>query len=348
MSIDLVGWDIGGAHLKAAALQGNHVCDVVQRPCPLWQGLHHLDQVLSDIIQTLKPDPHCRHVFTMSGEMVDLFPDRDTGVASILRTIATHCLPDNVRVFAGMQGFLPLTVVQAADLAAIASANWLATARFAATHVSEALLIDVGSTTSDLFLIGNRQLWVRGYTDHERLRYDELVYTGIVRTSLMSIAERVIFEGEWINVMAEHFASTADVYRLTGELPEKTDQLPAADNGEKTKEGSIRRLARIVGQDPALSAPSSWLSLAYHFREKQLQRLTDAAMRQFSRGLNNADVPIMGAGIGRFLVRAVANRLERPYRDFDDIISTERKTGDFQIADCAPALAVALLARQIA
>lgn len=347
MSIDLIGWDIGGAHVKAVALQGDHVHQVMQRACPLWQGLDQLDQALGEMIQAIKPAKHCRHVFTMSGEMVDLFPDRNTGVTSILRTVAAHCDPDYVCVFAGMQGFLPLPVVQTADLSVIASANWLATARFAAALVSEALLIDVGSTSSDLFLIGNRQLWVRGYTDHERLRYDELVYTGVVRTSLMSFARRVIFEGEWVNVMAEHFASTADVYRLTGELQEHTDQVPAADAGEKTREGSIRRLARLVGQDVAMSAPSSWESLAYHFREKQLQRLTDAAMRQLSRGLTDADMPIIGAGAGRFLVKELAGRLRRPYKDFDELVAMDRRDGEFQIADCAPALAVAFLARQV-
>jgi probable H4MPT-linked C1 transfer pathway protein len=348
VNIDLIGWDIGGAHVKAVALQGDRVHDVLLRACPLWQGLHHLDKVMGEMIRTMKPATHCRHVFTMSGEMVDLFPDRNTGVTSILHLVTTHCHPDNVRVFAGMQGFLPLPIVQTADLAIIASANWLATARYAAAHVSEALLIDVGSTTSDLFLIGNRQLWVRGYTDHERLRYDELVYTGVVRTSLMSFARRVIFEGEWVNVMAEHFASTADVYRLTGDLQEHTDQVPAADDGEKTREGSIRRLARLVGQDVAMCAPSSWEALALHFKEKQLQRLTDAAMRQLSRGLTDANIPIIGAGCGRFLVRELAERLRRPYNDFDELVSLDRRNGDFQTADCAPALAVAFLARQIA
>jgi (4-(4-[2-(gamma-L-glutamylamino)ethyl]phenoxymethyl)furan-2-yl)methanamine synthase len=299
------------------------------------------------MIQTMKPATHCRHVFTMSGEMVDLFPDRNTGVSGILDAVAAHCHADDVRVFAGMQGFLPLKEVRTADLAAIASANWLATARFAATRIPEALMIDIGSTTSDLFLIGNRQLWVRGYTDHERLRYDELVYTGVVRTSLMSLARRVIFEGEWVSVMAEHFASTADVYRLTGELLDHVDQAPAADDGEKTREASIRRLARLVGQDMAMSDPSSWESLAWHFREKQLQRLTDAAMRQLSRGLTDAKISIVGAGSGRFLVKELAERLRRPYMDFDELVPQVRKDGDFKIADCAPASAVAFLARQI-
>ena len=39
MSGNIVGWDIGGAHLKAALLNNKgEVLGVFQEPCPLWQG----------------------------------------------------------------------------------------------------------------------------------------------------------------------------------------------------------------------------------------------------------------------------------------------------------------------
>ena len=65
----------------------------------------------------------------------------------------------------------------------------------------------------------------------------------------MAITDAIEFEGLRIPLMAEHFATTADVYRLTGELDERHDQHPSADGAEKTLPGSARRLARMIGRD---------------------------------------------------------------------------------------------------
>ncbi|MGZ8246281.1 MAG: hydantoinase/oxoprolinase family protein, partial [Methylomagnum sp.] len=201
-----------------------------------------------------------------------------------------------------------------------------------------------GSTTTDLLVIRQHRVEHRGYTDYERMRYDELLYTGVVRTPAMALAERASFEGDWVNLMAEHFATTADVYRLTGELPEPADQMPAADQGEKTVEGSRRRLARLFGRDAESASPEQWRLAAEFFRERQLAKIHAGLQLQLSRGLLSATAPLVGAGVGRFLVRELAGRLKRPYLDFSDLFSASTPQNEFQAADCAPAAAVAGLA----
>ena len=57
--------------------------------------------------------------------------------------------------------------------------------------------------------IGGR-VCARGYADHQRLTTQELLYTGVVRTPAISLAERVPLAGEWTELAAEHFAATAD------------------------------------------------------------------------------------------------------------------------------------------
>ena len=42
----VIGWDIGGAHVKACLLQDGEVLDVAEWPCPLWLGLDQLLAVL--------------------------------------------------------------------------------------------------------------------------------------------------------------------------------------------------------------------------------------------------------------------------------------------------------------
>ena len=44
---DAVGWDIGGAHLKAAHCAGGKLRRVRQLPTPLWLGLQHLEAAVA-------------------------------------------------------------------------------------------------------------------------------------------------------------------------------------------------------------------------------------------------------------------------------------------------------------
>ncbi|MFM8330062.1 MAG: hydantoinase/oxoprolinase family protein [Candidatus Methylumidiphilus sp.] len=343
MAVDLIGWDIGGAHLKAAALDAGHLAGVAQQPCPLWLGLEHFHAAARAILAEMPPAPGCRHAVTMTGELADLFAHREAGVFGLLHALAEHVPSADIRVFAGATGFIDANAVRPGHVAAIASANWLATGLYAARQTPQALLLDIGSTTTDLLVLRDGAAQALGHTDSARLRHGELVYSGAVRTSLMAIADAAPLDGEWVGLMAEHFATTADVYRLTGELPAHADQSATADGAAKTPEASARRLARLAGRDLESADMAVWRRLAYYFRERQLARLTDACQRQLSRNLLGQDAPVIGAGVGRFLAHELARRLAHPYLDFDDLFPTPARPHGFHIADCAPAVALAYL-----
>jgi probable H4MPT-linked C1 transfer pathway protein len=178
----------------------------------------------------------------------------------------------------------------------------------------------------------------RGYTDHQRLMYDELIYTGVVRTPVMAVTDRIAFAGTWVGIMAEQFATMADVYRLTGDLPQYADMLPSADGGDKTEAASARRLARMVGRDVTPGNDDEWERVAEYVAECQLTRLRMACETNLSRGILSPRASLVGAGVGRFLARELATRLQRPF------FPPEPIPGGAAIADCAPAVAVALLA----
>ena len=347
MACDLIGWDLGGAHLKAAALHGGEIVAVLQKPCPLWLGLEHFHAAARAILAEAGAEPGCRHAVTMTGELADVFKSREEGVFGLLRVLAEHVAADSIQVFAGALGFLQPADVRSGHVPAIASANWLASGQLAASHFEQGLLVDLGSTTADLLVLHGGAVRTRGYTDYERLRYEELVYCGVARTSLMSLAQSAPLEGEWVALMAEHFASTADVYRLSGELPAHADQFPAADGGGKTGADSARRLARMLGRDLDSADAAAWRRLAGYFRERQLARLADACQRQLSLGWLDGHAPVIGAGVGRFLVQELARRLGRPYVDFADLLPMPSTLSEFHVADCAPAVAIACLARRV-
>ncbi len=339
---DYIGWDIGGAHLKAAYLNGDGTVEhVLQLPCPLWQGLSHLRKALEQALEEL-PDREVCHAITMTGELVDLFVSRADGVRQLLNTIASRLPVERISVYAGDAGF-----VSPADseglIEQIASANWMATAAFIAPLVPQALIVDIGSTTTDIIPVrGGVQAW--GRNDHERLVCQELIYTGIVRTPVMAVADRLPFDGEWVEPMAEHFAVMADVYRLCQRLPVDADQMPTADNCGKSIIDSARRFARLLGRDAESAPLGAWRRCAEFVAERQLRRIADASARVLSRETLDEDAPLIGAGVGRFVVLKLAERLERPYVDFSQYIDFAPAT-EHWLASCAPAIAVAGLAR---
>lgn len=338
----IVGWDIGGAHVKAALIEPDgRLRRTLQVASPLWQGMERLRSALDRILEQLDGTVDW-HAVTMTAEMADIFGKRALGVQSIIDAMVERFGAEAVMIFAGQAGYLePGQARKAAGC--VASANWLATACWASMATRSGLLVDIGSTTADLIPFAQGTVLARGFSDRERLRYDELVYTGIVRTPVMALARRAPVNGEWISVMAEHFATSADVYRILSRLPEVFDQCPAADQGEKSPAASTRRLARMLGMDAEQADVGTWYDLARYFEECQLRSLMDACARVLSRGDLRRDAPLVGAGVGRFLTRMLAARMDRPYIDFNDLIGSTGDEGPFDAADCAPAVAVAAL-----
>ena len=345
MKTHFLGWDIGGAHLKAACLNTTgEILQVLQQPCPLWKGLPYLQQAIQSILLRM-PRQDYRHIVTMTGELADCFSSREQGVAAILQTMAAELPDSEIVVFAGNKGFLPLDQVQSHHTLFIASANWLASAQLAAKHWQHGLFVDIGSTTTDILLLENFAVQTQGQTDFHRLISGELVYTGIIRTSVMSVAQQAEFMDQTMGLMAEHFATMADVYRLIGDLKPAHDQSETADGMEKTPQASARRLSRLTGYEFSEQDWPIWLSFALEIKRQQKQRILNACLQQLSRRSHSTNqLGLIGAGVGRFLAREIAQELGLVYHDFNDLFPRATTAGEIDAADCAPAAAVAYLA----
>jgi len=332
----VVGWDIGGAHLKAARVAGGRVEASVQAATPLWRGLESLEAAFTELQARLGEADG--HAITMTGELSDAFSSRRDGVAGLVGIAARHLAPTSPRIYAGRRGFVGLADAEACA-EDIASANWHASAALVALRLADALHIDIGSTTADLVPIVAGRVAALGFTDAERLAAGELVYSGMVRSFVMAIASRAPFRGSWTPLMNEYFASSADVHRLLGALPEDTDLMPAADQREKTIAGSRARLARMIGREPEDGAARDWKALAGWFAEAQVREICDAAFLRLSVGDLDPAAPVVTAGIGEGVAVEVARRLSRPCLGFASLIGAPPGA-----SHCAPAVAVALLA----
>jgi len=337
----VIGWDLGGAHLKAARVGGSGAVEaVVQRPCPLWQGMPHFFTALDEARSVMGEAPV--HAVTMTGEMVDLFRNREEGVLALVAAMRERLPGSDLRFYAGRDGFVDAATASRSP-AQVASANWMASAALVADRLQEGLLIDIGSTTTDLVPVSGGAVAAVGADDATRLVAGELVYTGVVRTPLMALAERVPFAGDSVPLVAEYFATAADVHRLLGTLPEGADQHPAADGGPKTVEGSARRLARMIGRDMESAQLTAWRELAGWLAAAQRRRIDEGCALVISRSGLSGDAPLVAAGVGRFVVRALTAARGRPVLDFGNLVPANVAVRPL-IADCAPAVAVAWLA----
>ena len=341
----LIGWDIGGAHVKACRMERGEVVAVAQWSCPLWQGIEHLRQALAQAAARWPDLEHAAHAVTMTGEMVDRFEHREDGVRSIAGSFAERFAA--ARFYAGDAGWC-----RANDAARlwpqIASANWLACVRHCAQVLQRdsGVLVDIGSTTTDMIAFHRGNASTHSRSDAQRLASGELVYQGVVRTPLCALAQRVDWRGQRLNVMNEWFATTADVYRLTGELDPAHDQQPSADQASKDAAHTRARLARMIGLDARDADASEWLAFARGWRELQLRELRGQLDRVLDAQPREASRLLVAAGCGAFLVGELLPPHARCFdygRDVARIAPRASADTASWASVCAPSVAVAAL-----
>jgi probable H4MPT-linked C1 transfer pathway protein len=340
---DVIGWDVGGVHLKAARAHDGRIVRVVQLASPLRGGLDRLIAAFGEARTQVGRADH--HVVTMTGELADTFASRPEGVESLAALAARELNDAPVLLYAGRTGLVRPQNARKHG-AEIASANWHVCADLIADTCASALFIDVGSTTTDVVPIIGGKVAARGYTDAQRLAAGELVYTGLVRGFVMAAADRAPVGGAWTTLVNENFATMADVHRILGSLPDGADLMATADGRDKTVAASRARLARMVGADCADLDDVAMLALARWFAEAQLRAIVDAAMLAVSATALPSDAPVVAAGIGSGVVAEVSRRLHRSCVAFNHLIDVapEAQVG---AVDCAPAAALALLAPRL-
>jgi (4-(4-[2-(gamma-L-glutamylamino)ethyl]phenoxymethyl)furan-2-yl)methanamine synthase len=269
-----VGLDIGGANLKAAHTSGwsNSVSFAMWRE---WRTL------AVSIAKLLEECPAFVGVaVTMTGELADCFATRAEGVANILEQITSILPAQMVRIYC-VDGSWKSVSQSARDPWSVAASNWHGLARFAVRLVGtkSCLLIDTGSTTTDLIPIRDGQIQLEAKSDSQRLQAGALVYTGIERSNVAAILPQVTLFGVDCPVMNEKFATMRDVYLWLGEMQDEPDCCETADNKPATREAARYRLARIVGEDGSTLADSDIDQLAQQIARAQTQLVSKAFLK---------------------------------------------------------------------
>src|SRR5262245_57381623 len=171
MPSTILGLDIGGANLKAATPDKR----AVSVPFALWKQPDRLPAALAELVAQF-PDAE-EFAVTMTGELCNCFETKRDGVNAIIAAVRFGSGGRRIRVWSTDGAFVDSDDAKQNHLK-VASASCHALATLAGQYVPRGpgVLIDVGSTTSDVIPLWEGKPAARGRTDHERLRLSELVY----------------------------------------------------------------------------------------------------------------------------------------------------------------------------
>jgi len=190
----------------------------------------------------------------------------------------------------------------------VSAANWHGLATYVGYLFPDenVLLVDTGSTTTDVIAIERGTVAAKGLTDPQRLATGELVYVGARRTPLMVLGPTVSLEGQTYSLMSEWFADSGDVCVVTGDVAESPDDCQTADGQPMTKLSAGRRIARMIGADEEMLSADQVRELAHQFRD----RLVGLVVEAIERVEANRDVSaVVISGSGAFLARDAVMRV---------------------------------------
>jgi len=331
-----IAFDIGGANIKAAHQSGG----ARSLPFELWKRPEDLTRVLESFL--LSFPAFSRIALTMTAELCDCYETKTEGVLEVLNAVLSAAQGRKISVWGVDRRFHNVESIRRHPLVAAAS-NWLALGEVAArlAPAGPGILIDIGSTTTDLIPLAAGRIQPRGKTDTERLQTGELVYAGVRRTPVCAIATGLPFRGVATGLAAELFAATLDVYLTLGEIAADPNDLSTPDGRAATREAARDRLARMVSADRLEFSPEDALALAGAADEALLARLEAAAIRACGATVGPPRSAVV-AGSGEALARRLARRLVGPGAP---IVSLREAWGPVaSTAACAHALVI--LARE--
>lgn len=293
----VIGLDIGGANLKAS--DGEHLS--VSVPFPLWKQSDQLEAALRTLLSRFTDSDAL--AVTMTGELADCFATRAEGVNDILAAVEQAAADRPVAVWQTSGEFVDMDVAREFWMLT-AAANWHALATWTGRIVpaGTAILIDIGSTTTDIIPLVDGLPQPAGRTDLERLQSGELVYTGVKRTPACAIARSVPFRDGQVPLAAELFATICDVYLVTGDLPEDCEDTATADGRPATIRCARHRLARMFCADCTEVSPEEIIALAEFLKDTHRRQLANA-LQQVLEHLPGPRSSVLTSGEGEFLAR---------------------------------------------
>jgi probable H4MPT-linked C1 transfer pathway protein len=320
--ISILSWDIGGANVKAVALmlekRRSELVRVVSQPFEIWREKDRFPDVLHEVFDAADcVPPPLAMAITMTAELSDVFETKRDGVLFVLESLKNS--------FPGLQGyvlnlsgdFVPMHLAVSQPLE-FAATNWLASALWVARKCPNCLLVDVGSTTTDILPIVDGKVRVCGRTDLQRLSTGELVYTGVLRTNLAAIVRQVPVAGRFCRVASEYFAVSGDVHLILGYLNPEDYTCTTPDGRPPSLDSARKRLARLVCADIEMLSTIEIEALARYLYAQQIRQVCEGMEQVISRFPHLRAQPAVVIGTGAYMGKAAAANMGLEIHDLSN------------------------------
>lgn len=331
----IAGFDIGGANTDLAIIdfdQGGDIENIKAdfRYLPMWMKNEELGTYLLDLIGD-EIDQMDAVGVSMTAELVDAYKTKKEGVLDIVKKVEdTFHIPV---AYVGLSGMINASQVNS-DPLHVAAANWIATSQIASIMSSNCILVDVGSTTTDIIPIKNGSECALGRSDLERLGTGELVYTGTLRTNVAALVDKVPFDEGWFRVSSELFAISADVHHVLGNITAEEYSCDTPDGAGKSKKDSLRRISRVLCGDLEVLSTSDIESICEYIYNQQALKISEAILEVAERNFLD-EVITTGLGMN-ILASKAADMADLNFTGMDEFLTPE---------ECvvAPAVGTALM-----
>lgn len=204
--------------------------------------------------------------------------------------------------------------------------NFYPSAFIASKVVEEGILVDIGTSSTDIIAIKNGKPHVIALDrpDYNRLATGELKFSGSLYTPLEYLAQEVPFRGV-MTAICPGVAWTGHVYAhlgyITPELMQEHFKTPWG------YEDAHHRLARYMCYDHLLVSEEETTNIANYLQKKQVE-MTKASLLQVAEGagLKREGLTVVALGLGtQLIIKPVADELGMSLIAMDDAIPNGTK-----------------------
>jgi probable H4MPT-linked C1 transfer pathway protein len=347
--VKILGLDIGGANTKYALIEKKtdsvELLTVGSSYFPIWKNYLDFSNFLNKLKENIQKEfgEISQVVFVTTAELADCFQTKKEGITKICNDVSQVFISDsknNLPHILDVNGnFIPSSEASEKWLSVSAS-NWFASAEYLALKFPNAIVLDIGSTTTDIVPIFDHKVVAQGSNDLERLISNELVYTGLLRTNVATIVHKIKLRSKTIPLASEIFATTGDVYYLLDEISKEEFSVETADGKPVTKMNSSARLARIICADLNQLSNKEIIEIAQQIKNKQVIMISQAyeyVRQNYLKKYNfDPEIILIGLGSKTLAINILRNLDIKNVILIDDILNEEA-------LNCFSAFAVAQL-----
>jgi probable H4MPT-linked C1 transfer pathway protein len=259
----VLAFDIGGANTKRLAADfemGELESDIIY--FPFWHRKREFDAFLLGFVEDADSVG-----ITMTAELADVFQSKEEGVQYIID--ACERVFENPFYLTLQRELIKKDEIKnSRDLAAT---NFLASTYYLEREFEEGLLVDCGSTTTDIIPFGRGEDYQK--TDFERLKSGTLIYQGVLRTPVNAITDSVRLEGEIVPVASEYFAIAADVYNILRLIDADQYSCDTPDGRGRSRGESMQRISRLLCADLTELGEDAVIEICEYARDSQVEKL---------------------------------------------------------------------------